>query len=305
MATFNPVGSSPPNASYKVPSNSKDALKDIAQPKETKKIEVKEITVASGFVAPEGTEDATSFTADYYRNGGPIEGDQNNIGNSRSILPFGIDKDYNGDRVASSIRLRGLDSKKKKVIDYIPAYTKFILDAVQESYAERSQIIETFGDHYVFLFGARPSIFQFSGTLINSVNVNWLQDFMFYYENYFRGTKTVDLKAKIILTYGGRQVEGIILNTSNQTNAITEEGVPFSFSMVILQRNFLGFSADFGIVRGPGGTLIADKNLRKLVNDMAGVEGAGTSEVKTSEDQKALKDILAGEQAPANFSPAK
>lgn len=309
MAATLPLGSSPQGSAFKVETTPKSAQKAAAQPKPLQKIEVKEVTPVSSFVAPSAVEEATNFTADYYRYGAPQNsggqasglGDFDSLGPARMITPWSSATDATG-KVASSIRLRGYDEKKKKDIDYIPAYTKYILESVQESYAERHQIIETFGAAYIAFFGDRPSIFNFSGMLINSMNVNWVQDFMFFYQNFLRGTKAVDLKARIIMTYGGRQVEGYILGTQNQTMAATEEGVPFGFSMVITQRNFLGFSDDFGIIRGPGGALISDQNLRKLVDSQAGASGSGSSNTQVSQDTKTIKNVLENGKPPASFS---
>lgn len=297
------TGSSPDGAAYKVPPTPKAGLKAGVSPVDSQPIQTKSIYPSAGFTATPEIPRPENYTADYYRNGTPIDGDSFNRAPSRSILPFGIEKDENGDKTPSTIRIRGKDKTKgNKIVDYIPAYTKYILEGVDESYEERSQIIETFGDHYVFMFGQRPSVFSFRGTLINSVNHNWLQDFMFYYQNFMRGTKAVERNARAVITYGGRQIEGLILRTSNQTNAISEEGVPFNFSVIVFSRNFLGFSEDFGIVRGEGGALISDPDLRALVEQQAGPEGKGSSDPKTSEDQKSVKKALSG-GAPASFTP--
>lgn len=285
-----------------VASEKKDTQKKAADPKGGT-VTTKEVYPASGIVAPLGVAvDAEgNWVEDYYRDGTPT-GNNRVTGMSkmpaRMVEPFGTKADAAAAPIQSSIRVRG-KNKDGKEIDLLPAYTKFIISNVQESYTERSQIVETFGDAYVFMFGSRPSIFNFSGTLINSINVNWVQDFMFYYENYFRGTKLVELKARAILTYGGRQVEGMLLGTSNQTDAVTEEGVPFNFQLVVFKRNYLGFSEDFGLVRGPGGKIISDPKLRALVNRFAGPEGKGTAEPETSEDLNVVKDAAEGKQPPS------
>lgn len=297
-------GSSPNGAAYKVPSTSKAGLKAGANPVDSKPVTTKQVFPSYGFLAPPEVARPENYTADYYRNGAPIDGNSAQRAPGRSLLPFGIEKEERGDAVTASIRIRGRDIKKNnEIVDYIPAYTKFILEGVDESYEERSQVVETFGDHYVFMFGQRPSIINFRGTLINSVNHNWLQDFMFFYDNYMRGTKAVELQARTILTYGGRQIEGLMLRTSNQTNAISEEGVPFNFSIILFSRNFLGFSEDFGIVRGPGGALISDPDLRALVDQQAGADGKGSSNPEVSEDQNAVKKAMSG-GAPSTFTPS-
>ena len=293
------VGSSDPSSLAKLGKTAKATVKGAADPDDSKEVETKDILPTGAYIAHPAVARPENVVADYYRKGAPVsETNAEERQTSRLLSPFGIQAEATGD-ITASIRIRGRDRKNQgQEVDYVPAYTKFILQDVKESYAERSQIIETFGDFYVFLFGQRPSMFQFSGTLINAVNHNWVQDFQFFYENFFRGSKTVELQARAIMTYGGRQVEGFILNTANQTIAATEEGVPFNFQMVVTQRNFLGFSEDFGVVRGPGGSLIRDSSLQNVLNQQAGAAGTGTSDGDTSDDQNAANDAMKGKKPP-------
>jgi hypothetical protein len=152
----------------------------------------------------------------------------------------------------ASIRIVGPKKGSKEEVDLIPPYTKFFLQSTQESSQERSQIVETFGDFYVFMFGKRPEITTFSGTLLNAKNASWYNDFKFMYQNFLRGTKCVENNARIVLTFGGTQVEGLMLNASKGRNAEIEHGVQFSFQLLILDETFINFSNDFGLVVSDG-----------------------------------------------------
>lgn len=152
----------------------------------------------------------------------------------------------------ASIRIIGPKKGSKEEVDLIPAYTKFFLQSTQESNQERSQIVETFGDFYVFLFGQRPQITTFSGTLLNSKNASWYSDFKFMYQNFLRGTKCVENNSRLILTFGGTQVEGLMLNASFGRNSDMDHGVQFSFQLLILDEKFTNFSNDFGLVVSDG-----------------------------------------------------
>lgn len=187
---------------------------------------------------------------------------------------------------------------KNKEVDLIPAYTKFILNGSQEGHQERVQIVETFSDFYVFFYGERPPIYTFSGVLINSRNANWVADFMYYYEEQLRGTKCAENNARIILTYGGRQIEGYILSMSSSTNADTEQGVPISFQVVITKRNRVGFSDDFGL-GVENGQLKEDETLRKMIESIAGATGKGTSNPETSRAYIAAKTVSESSHAAA------
>jgi hypothetical protein len=126
----------------------------------------------------------TKTPADFYRNGKPTSDGSSGYDYPPRFLEDQIDE-------PASIRLIGKNpaNDPHAPSDLIPPYSKFFLESIQEPHVERAQIVETFGDTYVFFFGERPPIYTFSGTLLNSNTINWHQDFMFYYDNFFRGTK--------------------------------------------------------------------------------------------------------------------
>ena len=192
----------------------------------------------------------------------------------------------------SSIRIWGKTKGETVFSDVIPAYSKFILESVQESHVERSQIVETFGDFYVFLFGERPPVYNFSGQLINSMYTNWVNDFTFLYENYMRGTKCVESNATAMITYGGRQVDGLILNMSTTTNAAVEGAVGLQFSVVVFERRFFNFSEDMGYSTADDKSLIVDEAFRKVLDEIAGPEGKNMSRPEVSKANEAAKNTL-------------
>ena len=243
-------------------------------------------TKATGDTPEAPKLDYTDRVADYYRNG------QYNLAGDLIMQPRSSNIFAKEDGVSNQASIRIYSIKDKK--DYIPSYTKFILDAVQESHTERSQIVETFGDFYVFMFGERPPVYNFAGTLINSKSASWLQDFMFYYEMYLRGTKCVENNAVALITYGGRQVEGLIINTSNQTSAATEMGVPFQFSVIVFERRYYNFSPDMGYFVGEGNKQGVDEDFVKMLDKVAGKSGAGTSTKGISDAITSAKDVANG-----------
>jgi len=250
--------------------------------------------------------------ADFYRYGqGTIATDNNQTIevaagaiNQQSQAPGGVDfsilpqtlADF--DEQEASIRLVGKKQGSKKEVDLIPKWTKFILQQAAESYNERTQIVETFGDYYVFFFGQRPVIYNFSGMLINAKNNSWVNDWKFMYQNFLRGTKAVENKARIILSYGGRQIEGYILNTNNSTTADTEFGVPFSFQVLLIDEKFLNFSEDFGLVVS-NGQLSEAQNFAQLLL------GAGLSETDVDNALKEARAVLEKNKPPANAEKAR
>jgi hypothetical protein len=126
----------------------------------------------------------------------------------------------------------------------INAYTRFILQSVVEQQTEKFQIVETFTAHYAFFYGKKPSFYRFSGTLLNDPQNKWINDMMFFYDNFFRGTKTAELQAQAVMSYNGRVVSGFITGMSMQEVGESPEGVPFSFDFLVIEHIPVNFSDD-------------------------------------------------------------
>lgn len=113
------------------------------------------------------------------------------------------------------------------------SYANFILQSVQEQRMERHQIVETFGDTYLFLFGESPRFLNISAMLVNSLDFNWKAEFMQNYELYLRGTKAVEQGARTYLFYDQNIIEGYILNCQVSEDANTPHVVPLSFQLFV------------------------------------------------------------------------
>lgn len=264
--------------------------KQANNPDKTKKTPKKEVVIyasTSQLSAVNPVIDgATTRFADYYREGNGADGTL-----PRTFIP----KELSTKDGPASMRVYGKNAKtENKFRDLVPAYTKFIIDSVQEAHAERSQIVETFGDFYVFMFGERPPVYNFSGTLVNAKNASWVEDFMFMYESYLRGTRCVEENAVLILTYGGRQIEGLLLNVSTQTVATIEGAVPFQFSVVVFDRKTYNFSDDLGFFVSSKNGIVEDTNWTKLIAQIAGKTGKGTSAETVSKSSNIGASVMNG-----------
>jgi len=100
-------------------------------------------------------------------------------------------------------------------------YANFILQSVQEVRMEKQQIVETFGDPYIFFFGEQPRFLDVTAILINSLDFNWHGEWWYNYDNYLRGTKLTEMGARVYLFYDDIIVEGYMLMA--QSN-LTSEG---------------------------------------------------------------------------------
>lgn len=118
--------------------------------------------------------------------------------------------------------------------------TDFILEDAQEQMAEKFQLQETFGDFNVFFFGRRAEIFTYSGTLVNAgKDLAWRNNFLYNYENYLRGTKCAELKARAYLLYDDVVREGFILSAAVSQNSTVEAAVKFTFTLLVTGKRIL------------------------------------------------------------------
>lgn len=142
----------------------------------------------------------------------------------------------------------------------VDEYSDFILQSVQDQRMEKQQIIETFGDPYIYFLGERPRIMQFSGMLMNSEDFNWRSQFWYNYERYLRGTKLVQSNARAYVSWDTIVVEGYVLSAQATEDANDQHNVPFGLSMVVT--NYYDHS-NIPTTRFPGWAS-ADPNLEVL-----------------------------------------
>lgn len=112
-------------------------------------------------------------------------------------------------------------------------YANFIIQQFQEQRMEKQQIVETFGDDYIFFFGERPRFINIGGILLNTKDFNWKSEFWENYERYLRGTKLVENNARLYLYFDDIVVEGYIVSASTTQDASSPHHLPFQFQMFV------------------------------------------------------------------------
>jgi len=132
----------------------------------------------------------------------------------------------------------------KKGGGYTYNYTNFIIQQVSDSRQEKSQIMETFGDSYVFFFGEKPRLLQVSGLLFNTLDFNWRTEFWYNYENVLRGTRLVEQGARLYLQFDDIIVEGYMLNAAATDDASQPYHIPFQFSLFVTNHMYLSAVGD-------------------------------------------------------------
>jgi hypothetical protein len=123
-------------------------------------------------------------------------------------------------------------------------YSNFIIQQIQDSRQEKQQILETFGDSYIFFFGERPRVLSVSGLLINTLDFNWRTEFWHNYEHILRGTKLVEQDARIYLHWDDIIVEGYMLEAAARDDASSPYQIPFSFQLFVTNHTYLSTVGD-------------------------------------------------------------
>ena len=112
-------------------------------------------------------------------------------------------------------------------------YTNFLLQSVQEARMEKHQIVETFGEPYIFFFGESPRFLDVNAVLINSNDFNWEAEWWENYDKYFRGTRLVEQGARCYLFYDDNIVEGYMLNAQSVKVSDTPLSVTLQFRFFV------------------------------------------------------------------------
>ena len=118
-------------------------------------------------------------------------------------------------------------------------YSNFIIQEVAEARAEKQQIIETFGEDYVYFFGERPRFLSVRGVLLNTQDFNWKSEFWENYERHLRGTRLVEQNARAYLYFDDVVVEGYFMAADGNLQSSTPHMMPFSFTLFVSNYSIL------------------------------------------------------------------
>lgn len=112
-------------------------------------------------------------------------------------------------------------------------YSNFFIQQVQEERVEKQQVIETFGEPYIFLFGERARVITFTGVLANTFDFNWEAEWWHNYENYIRGTRCVENDARVFISFDTTLVGGYIISAAATKVAEQRNFVQFQFQLFV------------------------------------------------------------------------
>lgn len=167
----------------------------------------------------------------------------------------------------------------------------FILQGLSAPRQEKMQLSETFGQPYAFFFGERGRFINFDVILINSVDFNWRAEWSENYENVFRGTKLVELGARLYFTFDNVTIEGYMTATSEVRQSNNPFHVPVSFTVWVT--NYEELSA-VGSTSFPAATTL-DSTGRAVA--------ASRGLVSDNEDEYLVRDVFSRPSERALASP--
>lgn len=194
--------------------------------------------------------------------------------------------------VSSSAEVTNQDDSNTSRRGLVNDYSDFILQNIQDQRAEKQQIVETFGEPFIYFFGERPRMVTFSGMLINTEDFNWRSQFWENYDKFLRGTKLVQANARVYLTYDTILIEGYPLTASAQDVSDRPYEIPFSMQMFVTA--YYDFSS-IGQTRYPGAHALPDtKALNKELSTKRGQFVSTTAAVRQANiESRGPKGILA------------
>jgi hypothetical protein len=198
-------------------------------------------------------------------------------------------------------------------------WTDWILQSVQESRIEKTQVIETFGDSYFYAFGQKPRSIAFSGLLMNTVDHNWRSIFWKNWDEYFRATKLVEKGARVYIQWDDIIVEGYPINAVCSEVADSPNAMKFSFQLFVTRYVNISAQSGFltqkymrvaqlkagsgvGMISGDqgyrllGGEAFTPKSFNYERNGMFGLEGA--LGLRTGDGAQYEKFSLLGQMGP-------
>jgi len=226
----------------------------------------------------------------YTVEGLPIYGsatDANSEKQEQRLLPNIPTADY--------IRRSSYKVGQKLLIRVVPTRTKtkhglqipeltfkaFSLQGIAETDSERYQLHETFEGEVLYLFGRRPRIWTMQGIVVNgrraldppedveetpqekgnrlAKDMDYANRLLQSWEDYYRGSKSVELQARTFVSYEDSVQESTLLELTVVRNAQIPAAANVTITFVVHQRAFSGQEYTEGIT-SPNLADLIDKN---------------------------------------------
>jgi len=178
-------------------------------------------------------------------------------------------------------------------------YTDFFLVNVTMQRAEKAQIVDTFGEPMIYLFGEQPKVLACAGYLMNTYDFPWRAEMLSNWENSMRGTRLVEQDARAYLCWSDNLVEGYPINLRIVQDASDPHRCEFSFLLFVTSY----FSLKEIFYLSTGDTMqraypLDDRSMREFTDPYAVIDEAtqkGVKEVgdiiKSAYNPEAMKEL--------------
>lgn len=124
------------------------------------------------------------------------------------------------------------------------SYTNFMIQSVNEARMEKMQIVETFGDDYVFFFGEQPRFLDIASVVVTSQDFNWLSEFLSNYELYLRGTRCAEVGARVYLFVDDIIVDGYMVMCQAARDAQNPLSATLQFRLFVTNYDIVSLVGD-------------------------------------------------------------
>lgn len=115
----------------------------------------------------------------------------------------------------------------------------FLLQGMQLSFTEKSQVVQTFGDaESVYYFGKTPTTVNFSGTLIDDLDNDWFVRFVTGYNEFLRGTQLAKNFELVEMSTYNATFQGTLMNLQLMQNSANDTAINFTCTMLIRKFEF-------------------------------------------------------------------
>ncbi len=118
--------------------------------------------------------------------------------------------------------------------DGASGYLDFFIEQVTHTETEKYQVSETLADNYVvFYYGKAAPVWQYQGTLLNTVQDDQATNFFRLYTEILRGTELARRQKLVSLKYDSYIVTGTMMNLQMTYSAQLPMRVPFGFQLLV------------------------------------------------------------------------
>ena len=117
--------------------------------------------------------------------------------------------------------------------------TNLIVQRVDENRQEKQQVVETFGEDFVYYYGQRPRVLTVAAILPDSDDFQYAQEFWTNYDRSLRGTRLVTRDARVFLSVAGQVFEGYLSSAQTSRSADQPRIVQLNIQMYVTHSYYI------------------------------------------------------------------